>query len=495
MKIKLLLVVIILLVHTQVFCQNCPPHDCSDYIQPECELVRDGGMEYFPIQCLNLEIGGDNLYRTCFWKLPLSSGTTNDGSTEVGSSDYFNACAPYPITAPNSSSTVYKSANPRRNWTTLVNSDCNTCLAHGGCGYSGISVFSSGGSGTFNSREYICNQLSQPLEPGETYQVSMWVKLAPRSEYGVKDLHVFFSPNQPLQPIEGGIFPGLIPTTNGSVVVMSTGQHLVDKTQWTKLTATFTAPAGSNYSWITIGNFNSNFSTSVSASMGWQLGLISYYYIDDVSVSCPIVKPDPCCQNTLPVWTDVPVPQSFPFSDGTVSVEDFNIHAPGNSIPITEIKVTVEDFALISSYENCISCNISPALLGSVFSSGNIGTGTNILTTQPYPAPVSLQTNNNEIIWKNDNGAMLNAPDRISVMYILPQGSGIPCCADSAKICIRITYRDTNCGICEVHNCTTVPLRTNRESSPTQKNQPLPTLKEVATDAGKRIRDVDRNKK
>lgn len=182
----------------------------------------------------------------------------------------------------------------------------------------------------------------------------------------------------------------------------------------------------------------------------------------------------PCCNNTFPFWTDIPVPQSYAFANGTYSVEDFVVHG-ANSIPITELKVTVEDFELISKYEDCLKCNNQPVLLGSLFGGNPIGTGANQLTIapQPYGNGNLVTTNNNEVIWTSSNGATLSAGDKIRLVYLFPAESEIPCCVDSARICVRFSYRDVNCGYCEVYNCTTVPLR------PKGTNTNLPTLEQL----------------
>ncbi|MFI5163169.1 MAG: hypothetical protein ACHQHN_17945 [Sphingobacteriales bacterium] len=178
-----------------------------------------------------------------------------------------------------------------------------------------------------------------------------------------------------------------------------------------------------------------------------------------------------CCNNTFPFWTDIPVPASYPFANGTYSVEDFVVHG-ANSIPITEIKVTVEDFELISKYQDCLKCYNQPATLGSIFGGSTIGAGSNKLSiqVQPYGNGNIITNNSNEVIWENPNGVTLGAGDKIRLVYILPAESEIPCCVDSAKICVRFSYRDINCGYCEVYNCTVVPLR------PKGANTTLPTL-------------------
>ena len=185
---------------------------------------------------------------------------------------------------------------------------------------------------------------------------------------------------------------------------------------------------------------------------------------------CP---PNPCCKNSFPFWTDIAVPESYPFSEGTYSVEDFLVKG-ANTIPITELKVTVEDFELISKYDDCLKCYNSPATLGSILGGITIGTGSNKLTleTQPYGNGNQLAANINEVIWKNPSGVTLNTTDFIRLIYILPGKSEIPCCVDSAKVCIRFSYRDINGGYCEVYNCTIVPLRSKGTNT-------LPTLQQL----------------
>lgn len=181
-----------------------------------------------------------------------------------------------------------------------------------------------------------------------------------------------------------------------------------------------------------------------------------------------VKKDDACCKNNFPFWTDIAVPQSYPFEGGTYSVEDFNVKG-SNTIPITEIKVTVEDFKLISQNNECLQCYNKPLTLGSIMGGSTIGTGISKLTleTQPYGNSNSFISNNNELIWKNTNGVTLNTPDIIRLIYLLPQRSSIPCCVDSARICIRFSYRDVNCGYCEVYNCTVVPLQPKAKQMPT----------------------------
>ncbi len=188
-------------------------------------------------------------------------------------------------------------------------------------------------------------------------------------------------------------------------------------------------------------------------------GAIQGECLSETPIPCPV--PQPCCNNKFPFWTNIPYPESYSFDGGTYSIEDFNIHG-ANMVPITEIRATVESFQLLSKYEDCMPCKMAPVLLGSIGSLWNIGTGANMLTVQTNPyGNITGETNLNEVIWKNPNGATLNSNDIIKLMYILPPESDIPCCVDSAKVCIRFSYKDVNCGYCEVYNCSTIALKKN----------------------------------
>lgn len=167
-----------------------------------------------------------------------------------------------------------------------------------------------------------------------------------------------------------------------------------------------------------------------------------------------------CCQNSLSVVSPMAVPPSYPYNEGTYSVENFNVNVP-NNVPITEIKVNVESFELLSEYKDCLKCDNRPVTLGSLFGIRNIGTGSNVLTltNQPYGNGNNVFSNNNELIWKNVNGVQLTTTDKLSVIYILPSKNDIPCCNTKAKVCIRISWRDINCNYCETFTCSVIDLK------------------------------------
>ena len=190
-----------------------------------------------------------------------------------------------------------------------------------------------------------------------------------------------------------------------------------------------------------------------------------------VCTTCKMVfrvelEPNPCCNNLFGVQAEVIIPPSYPYDGGTYSIENFNVIVP-NNIPLTEIKVNVESFEILSAFKDCIKCDNKPVTLGSLFGISKIGTGTNelTLTTQSYGTGNNVNINNNELIWSSPNGVTLNTTDKISVVYLLPSSNDIPCCATKAKVCIRISWRDTNCNYCEVFTCSTVDLKNSNDSN------------------------------
>ncbi|CAN1548521.1 hypothetical protein MCEGE10_02068 [Flavobacteriaceae bacterium] len=189
---------------------------------------------------------------------------------------------------------------------------------------------------------------------------------------------------------------------------------------------------------------------------------------------CP---PPQCCHNKFSVISAAAIPPSYPYSGGTYSIEDFNVYVP-NDIPLTEIKVNVESFEIISAYKDCLKCDNKPVTLGSLFGVSTIGTGADMLTltTQPYGNGNNVNTNNNELIWSNINGVTLNTTDKLSVVYLLPSSNDIPCCATKAKVCIRISWRDIDCNYCEVFTCSTIDLKNPKDLKPGSTLPNLTTL-------------------
>jgi hypothetical protein len=264
---------------------------CSTYVQPPNDLVKDGAMDYYTwTNCSTMAqltgSGGPPYnypYACCQWTHP--TGVGNDYCTP----DFFHTCAPTPLYS--SGGTILNaglSANANINWQNFVAGSPVTAFVplspHGGNGYSGMMLWQ---NQTYDNREYVSNQLVSTLQPGWTYQVSMWVRLSGNSAYGIKDISILFSNSLPSQSVISPFIQAIVPGSNDLLVSMSSSV-ITDKSNWTHLTASVTMPIGSSFNYITIGNFVSNTATTKTGPLaaGSNGGTVhSYYYIDDVSIT------------------------------------------------------------------------------------------------------------------------------------------------------------------------------------------------------------------
>ncbi len=159
-------------------------------------------------------------------------------------------------------------------WFNTPNSYFGFNYSKHGNGYAGLVVYAKGGY----DKEYIYQNLTQPLQFGKVYCLSFYVNRADRFTYAIKNI--------------GALFTNSLPSTsnifeiNAIPQVVHTGGFISDTTQWTEIQGCFTANGGEQY--ITIGNFTSNFNTDTlnTNSINLVPGRegVSYYYIDDISL-------------------------------------------------------------------------------------------------------------------------------------------------------------------------------------------------------------------
>ena len=194
-------------------------------------------------------------------------------------------------------------------------------------------------------------------------------------------------------------------------------------------------------------------------------GHFAYAYIDDICMGCDgnttpqtTTPTNPCCKNTLSMVTPLPVPPSYPYTDGTYAVEQYNITAP-SSAPITEIRVETTSFEWLDGPEDCKQCQIKTSNLGSLFGGISIGGAMSGPTSQPYGNGTSPNANNNEVVFDFPIPKSLSVGDFIKLTYVLPPDKELSCCHTKAKVCRKISWKDTNCNYCEVFDCSIIDLK------------------------------------
>ncbi|MFN8117557.1 MAG: T9SS type A sorting domain-containing protein [Bacteroidia bacterium] len=129
------------------------------------------------------------------------------------------------------------------------------------------------------TKEYLYQQLTAPLQAGKIYCLSFYVSRADRISYAIKSIGAYFSNNV---QSTGGL--GYI---NANPQVVNQSGFITDTIGWTQIQGCFTAVGGEQY--ITIGNFNSNANTYTLRiqpvnALSTSTVDIAYYYIDDVTL-------------------------------------------------------------------------------------------------------------------------------------------------------------------------------------------------------------------
>lgn len=213
-------------------------------------LVVNGSFETF----INCPTGNSQLNGNVPpWNNPPGSGTTPD---------YFNACA-----------------NPAGGCNDVdvpVNFAGNS-LAFDGSGYAGILTYY---TACPNCREYIQAPLASMLTGGQSYLVSMRIRLGSQSQYATNNLGLLISSSAVNQPGNQPI-TGYIPQVNPTQVVS-------DTSAWTLVSTVYMATGNEQY--VTIGNFYDNVNTHIdtlgsSTSPCVLASAAAFYYIDSVTVA------------------------------------------------------------------------------------------------------------------------------------------------------------------------------------------------------------------
>ena len=259
-----------------------------------------------------------------------------------------------------------------------------------------------------------------------------------------------------LNSLQAQLYQGGLPF-GSPITISSTYINTGTKTFNFPMSLFGTVPLG-NYDIVVKANFTFSGSTysTTSPATGFITGINN-----DWKSECPQTDLN-CCKNTLQMVTASLVPPSYPYNEGTYSVEKYNITIP-NNVPITEVKVNVTSFEWKSDKEDCKQCQIKPVNLGSLYGGFSIG-GTFVgPTSQPYGTGIGATSNNNELVFSFPSGKNFVVGDFMRLTYLLPPEKDLSCCQTKAKVCFKISWKDINCGYCEVFTCSDIDLKNPSE--------------------------------
>ena len=148
-----------------------------------------------------------------------------------------------------------------------------------------------------NYREYLQTQLKEPLKAGEKYRLSFFVSLSEYSAGAVATIGGLFSKDCPSDTTRGLLMKKVVKQVTPKIsqvtavpyqpqVVNSYDNVLINTSDWVEIAGNFIAEGGEEY--LTIGNFFTAANSNLIDDSVLLTYLLpgSYYYIDDVSVTC-----------------------------------------------------------------------------------------------------------------------------------------------------------------------------------------------------------------
>lgn len=224
--------------------------------------------------------------------------------------------------------------------------------AFDGNAYAGISVY--GDSGTAYIREYLHGELKEPLQAGKKYRVTFYVK--PHNEnvisYGINNLGLALT-NLPLDSVP----PENLYPIEPQIVERTT---IINEGFWTGICGVYEAKGGEQY--LTIGNFKSDFETTVIPLTGAVNPFLAYYLVDFVQVvpnDLPELPKDTiiCTDQRIDLRIDAPDVDVVWGDNGSTS-KDFYITEPGiYTARISNPGCSYTDTIVVEA-ANCDDCKV-----------------------------------------------------------------------------------------------------------------------------------------
>lgn len=173
-----------------------------------------------------------------------------------------------------------------------------------------------------------------------------------------------------------------------------------------------------------------------------------------ISIIC---EPPSCCKasididlyhNSVNAITNTANPNAVSSADFT-----YNINF---SLPMSEVRVSVEEFKLVTNSPNCLNCNNRPATWGNILSASLNGIAMTLSGMTSVPTG-SLAADYREAVY--NTGTPLPAPGvGLSLRLSLPAITELSCCEVSAYICLKFTFKDTQCRECVQMACANIKL-------------------------------------
>lgn len=173
-----------------------------------------------------------------------------------------------------------------------------------------------------------------------------------------------------------------------------------------------------------------------------------------------ICEPPSCCKAS----PDIDLNNSF--VNTVTNISNPNAYSVGNfnyninhSLPMSEVRVSVEEFRLVANSPNCLNCNNRPVTWGNILSASLNGTPMT-LSGLVGPATGSLPADYREAVY-NTGTLLLPYSAGLNIQLSLPAVTELSCCEVSAYVCLKFTFKDAQCRECVQMVCSNIKLVPN----------------------------------
>lgn len=169
-----------------------------------------------------------------------------------------------------------------------------------------------------------------------------------------------------------------------------------------------------------------------------------------------IVRPKNCCTDPIKVNIANGTLTQGSQNGNNYTLYSGNMSISGGSILYQEVKVSTIDYKLSSNYKECLSCKNKPFTWASIANGGILSGITPAITGTGSGFDIFSNPTENprEIIWKTNGTPIdLSNPATVNLNIVYPASSGIGCCIDTYKVCLKISLTDINCNVCDTIIC------------------------------------------
>lgn len=148
-----------------------------------------------------------------------------------------------------------------------------------GEGYAGFYAYAPG-----DYREYLQTRLNEPLQEGDSYEISFFVSLAERSDYAIRDFEILFSSAPVSIPLKKNFSKKhwyAITENSYHHLKIANPDYYGDTEKWVRVQTRFQARGSERF--LILGNFRTNKKTPTRATRR-SSNKGAYYYIDLVEL-------------------------------------------------------------------------------------------------------------------------------------------------------------------------------------------------------------------